>query len=63
MFLIEDEDSAYGLILEYGKYEEEYDVQIVVDENGKEKKNSVIYTLEKQGGLRYTSRLHIFLEM
>ena len=38
MFLIEDEDSAYGLILEYGKYEEEYDVQIVVDENGKEKK-------------------------
>ena len=38
MFLIEDEDSAFGIILEYGKYEEEYDVQIVVDENGKEKK-------------------------
>ena len=33
----EDQYNAYRLIIEYGSYDEEYDIQIVVDENGREK--------------------------
>jgi len=34
----EDEDNAYGLILEYGKYDEEYEIKVIVDDKGVEKK-------------------------
>lgn len=57
----EDEDNAYGLILEYGAYDEEYDIKFETDENGKQKKmevkkSCVIYCYEKKGGLRYYAK-------
>jgi hypothetical protein len=57
----EDEDNAYGLVLEYGKYDEEYEIKIIVDDYGKEKKmevkkSCVIYHYGKKGGLRYYAK-------
>jgi hypothetical protein len=57
----EDEDNAYGLVLEYGKYDEEYEIKVIVDDKGKEKKmevkkSCVIYHYGKKGGLRYYAK-------
>lgn len=57
----EDEDNAYGLILEYGHYDQEYDIQFCVDDQNKikimkVKKSCVIYQYEEKGGLRYYAK-------
>lgn len=55
---MEEDESALGLILEYGCYDQEYDVKVIVDDKGQEKemkikKDSVIYHYGDEGGLRY----------
>ena len=57
----EDEDNPYGLVFEYGNYNEEDEIKVIVNDNGKDKKmevkrSCVIYHYGKKGGLRYYAK-------
>jgi hypothetical protein len=58
-----DEDNPYGLVFEYGNYNKEDEIKVIVDDKGKEKKmevskSCVIYHYGKKGGLRYYAKLY-----